>query len=271
MAYREFQPHPLLRPYIDAYWVMKGDKPASESQRIYPDGCIDIIYNLGGDFLSDNRTFTMRNESVYLVGTMLRYKDITRELNTTLLGIRFKPLGFSAFFRFASLHEITEKTIEFGRKQLPDIRELDEDTLATLDKFFGHRLPSKPNSLFPVIDTILINKGIISIDKLAKLHFITPKQLERNFKKDLGASPKEFTNFVRYQHAIQLIGKKPYSENLLDVALDAGFYDHAHLTNEIKKYSGILPSQLENVGFFQTVNIPPPVALSLKQRDHRKR
>ena len=271
MAYREFQPHPLLRPYIDAYWVMKGDKPTAEGQRIYPDGCIDIIYNLGGDFLSDSGTYTMRNETVYLVGTMLRYKDITRELNTTLLGIRFKPLGFPTFFQFASLHEITEKTIEFGRKQLPDIRELDEDTLTLLDKFFCSRLPSRLNSLFPLMDTILINKGIISINKLAKLHFITPRQLERNFKKDLGASPKEFTNFIRYQHAMQLIGKKLYSESLLDVALDAGFYDHAHLTNEIKKYSGILPSQLQNVGFFQTAIIPPPVALSMKKRDHRIR
>src|SRR5687767_15183488 len=121
MAYREFQPHPLLRTYIDAYWVMKGDENRMK-ERIYPDGCIDIIYNLGSEFLSDNRTYTMRNETVYLVGTMLRYKDILRGSKTTLLGIRFKPLGFPAFFQFASLHEITEKTIEFSWKQVPDIR-----------------------------------------------------------------------------------------------------------------------------------------------------
>jgi AraC-like DNA-binding protein len=270
MAYREFLPHPLLRSYIDAYWVMKGDQEGEIDERIYPDGCIDIIYNLGSEFLTDNRSCVLHNEGVYLVGTMLRYKDITRELNTTLLGIRFKPLGFPAFFQFASLHEITEKTIEFSRAQVPDIRELDEDTLVRLDKFFYDRLPSKPNSLYPVMDTILANKGTIAIEKVAKQHFITPRQLERNFKRDLGVSPKEYANFVRYQHAMQLMKKMPSSENLLDIAIDSGYYDHAHLTNEIKKYSGLLPSQIQKVGFFQTINIPPPVVLYRKKRTDQK-
>ena len=40
----------------------------------YPDVCIDIIINLGGDFLADNGTCRMKNESVYLLGTNGRTK-----------------------------------------------------------------------------------------------------------------------------------------------------------------------------------------------------
>jgi len=244
MSYQEFQPHAVLRPYIDAYWVMKSDQSAPAGQRIFPDACVDIILNLGGDFLTDNGAYKMKSDAIYLVGTMTRYKDITRDANTFLLGIRFKPLGFPAFFKFSSLHEITEKTIDFNRKLLPEIHHFNNETIAQLDKFFCDKLSVRGHSLFEVLETINNNNGIISIEAIARKHFITGRQLERNFKQYLGISPKEYANFTRYQHAFQLIKKKVFNKNLLDIALDAGFYDHAHLTNEIKKYSGLLPSQL---------------------------
>ena len=40
------------------------------------------------------------------------------------------------------------------------------------------------------------------------------------------------------------------NESLLRMAYDLGYYDHAHLTNEFKKYAGILPSELSH--FYKT-------------------
>jgi len=254
MKYREFKPHPVLRPYIDAYWVMRSEKNSPVSQRIYPDGCIDIILNLGGEFLANNGTFKMKNETAYLVGTMTRYIDITVEADTHLLGIRFKPLGFSAFYEFASLHEVTNKTIGFGSRLVPEIRQHDQNTGAILDNFFYNKLSNPNHPLSAVMETIKNKKGAIPIEQVAKLHFISHRQLERNFRRYLGISPKEYAGFIRYQSVVQLIREQTCKKSLLDLALDTGFYDHAHLTNEIKKYSGLLPSQLQNVGFLQTSN-----------------
>ena len=74
MSYHEIQPYHTLKPYIDAYWVMKSEGNTQAGRRIYPDVCIDIIINLGGDFLADNGTCRMKNESVYLLGTNGRTK-----------------------------------------------------------------------------------------------------------------------------------------------------------------------------------------------------
>jgi AraC-like DNA-binding protein len=244
MSYQEFQPYHTLKLYIDAYWVMKSEVNMPTSQRIYPDGCIDIIINLGGDFWSDNGTCRMKNEFAYLVGTMIRYVDITIRPDTYLLGIRFKPLGFLAFYKFSSLHEITDRTIDFDKSLLPEMHAYNDRTIAVLNKFFCDRLTDGNHALTEIMETINSRHGIISVDNIAKLHFISNRQLERIFKQQLGLTPKEYSNFIRYQHAVQLIKNKGFNNNLLDVALDAGFYDHAHLTNEIKKYSGVLPSQL---------------------------
>ena len=102
MTYTQFKPDPILSPYIDAYWVVTGSKKTNDvAERIMPDGCIDIILNLGKDFHveTDGNFFLMKNRHAYLVGTMTRYKEITCRgpRDTNLVGIRFKPAAFSLF------------------------------------------------------------------------------------------------------------------------------------------------------------------------------
>src|SRR5689334_8550633 len=108
MKYSQENPDKSLAGYIDAYWTAKGDSINTFTEKILPDGCIDIIFNLGSDCLTDNGEFNMRGEKVYLVGTMTRFKETRMHSETRLIGVRFKPAGFSAFHRFSSLHEITD-------------------------------------------------------------------------------------------------------------------------------------------------------------------
>ena len=244
MGYREYLPHPSLREYIDAYWIVESENSFATTHRIYPDGCIDIIINLGNDFSTDSGGFTMMNERAYLVGTMTRYKDTVRQPGSLLLGIRFKPLGFPSFFKFHSLHEIKDNTIEFDRSLAPGIHELNENTFDILDKFFFNKLDTRPQRLNHLLNDMRSKKGNFSIDAMAKRHSTTTRQLERNFKAYIGVSPKEYANFLRYRNAAGLIASHSGKKDLLDIALAAGYYDHAHMTNEIRRYTGVTPSQL---------------------------
>src|SRR3990170_2555255 len=133
MQYREFLPHSDLRPYIDAYWKVVNNDFVPRYNRIFPDGCIDLIINLGEDFLTDAGACVMQNEKLYLVGTMTRYKETIGKPGTHLLGIRFKPAAFTHFFKFASLQESTDKTVEFNRKLLPEIHPGSTDILQNLE------------------------------------------------------------------------------------------------------------------------------------------
>jgi AraC-like DNA-binding protein len=49
---------------------------------------------------------------------------------------------------------------------------------------------------------------------------------------------------VRYQSTFQKIRHNPANKSLLEIAFESGYYDHSHLTNEIKKYTGVAPTQL---------------------------
>uniref|UniRef100_UPI002930D629 DUF6597 domain-containing transcriptional factor n=1 Tax=Pedobacter psychrodurus TaxID=2530456 RepID=UPI002930D629 len=102
MAYSEIQPHPALQAYIDAYWVSEITDYTPHKTKILPDGCVDIIFNIEDDYRTDNGTLLMKSEAIYLIGTMMRFKEYNTVGKVKLLGVRFKPAACSYFFKLSS-------------------------------------------------------------------------------------------------------------------------------------------------------------------------
>jgi len=244
MIYRQFDPHPALRPYIDAYWTAQGDDQGLKIEKILPDGCIDIIFNLGPDCQTESNTYLLKSEQAYLVGTMTRFKETAMLPETRLLGIRFKPAAFTVFYEYPDLYKLADQTIEFSKIRSPDIQSTVKYSTAYLDDFFLKKLSQPKRSIFPIVTDIQNYGGQLSVNTLAQKYFTTIRQLERAFNQQMGISPKEFINLVRYQSTLQKIKENVTGKSLLEIAFESGYYDHSHLTNEIKKYTGASPTQL---------------------------
>ncbi|WP_449399491.1 helix-turn-helix domain-containing protein [Chryseobacterium wanjuense] len=60
----------------------------------------------------------------------------------------------------------------------------------------------------------------------------------------MGLSPKEYSNIIRFQNALSLIKNSKQNRSLLDIAFECGYYDHSHLSNEIRRNTGLSPSLL---------------------------
>lgn len=246
MHYTEFSPHSQLLPYIDCYWQAVGEESTGQTERILPDGCVDIILNLGENFYTDNMVMT--NENVYLVGTMTRCKQPSIHCGIKLFGIRFKPAAFAAFFNYTSLRAVTDNTIDFDKKLSPLPGKIIREGIGYLNKFFLEKFAVPRHSLFPVIAEMQQYHGTLPVEMIAKRHFITGRQLERKFNEYLGVSPREFSSFVRYRFAVDEIKKNISQKSLQQIARECGYYDHAHLTHQVKKYTGLLPSELRPGG-----------------------
>jgi AraC-like DNA-binding protein len=244
MKYTEFKPAPALVPYIDAYWTATGDGIGLKTEKILPDACIDIIFNLGPDCQTESNTYLLKSEQAYLVGTMIRFKETLMQPETKLLGIRFKPAAFTVFYDYPSLHRLTDQTIEFNKQLSPDIGSTIKYSSAYLDDFFLKKLSHPKRSLFPIVNGIQNQDGQVTVKAIAQKHFTTIRQLERHFNQHMGISPKDFINLVRYQSALYKIQNNTTNKSLLEIAFESGYYDHSHLTNEIKKYTGVAPTLL---------------------------
>jgi len=244
MGYSEIKPHPALQLYIDAYWISENTAKTVQQIMILPDGCVDIIFNLEDDYQSESGTILMKSGAVHFVGTMMRHKMYRIIGKTKMLGIRFKPAAFFYFFKFPPLSEFTDQNIELKTTMLPTIHHIDEHTQGHLDNFFLNRLSAPKYPILPIINEIRNQHGLIKVNELAKTYFTTNRQLERHFQNSVGVSPKEFIRLVRYQFTYHKIKNNTAGKCLATIAFESGYYDHAHLTNEIKKFTGSAPSQL---------------------------
>ena len=245
MSYQEFKPNINLLPFIDSYWTLKTDNPKPLNYLKMPNGLNDVLIVLGDNFKTETGNPILENEHTYLTGIKTHSVNITQQKNINLIGISFKAGAFSHFHKFDSLSFIKDKIVELNNNFVPNFDLLfNNDIKNTLDTFYLRKLVLQEDIHLKIANEIEVNKGQIRIREITKKYPITDRQLERVFKEKIGLSPKEFINLTRFQYALNEIKNRASKKSLLEIAFDCGYYDHSHLSNEIKKYSGITPSQL---------------------------
>lgn len=242
MEYKKVKPCKELEPFIHFYWELKLSETEKQWERVFPDGCAGIVMNLGNKCLTDNGSLSMEFGKTYVVGAMNSFKDSLIETDTHLLGACLKPATFANFYTHASQNELTNNTIALEKANSFSVDKTLENPFSYFNHFYSDRIKSKNCLLQSELNDIHSTNGTISIYDLAKKNFTTVRQLERNFKKLIGLSPKEYSNIIRFQNAMNLIKNSKLNRSLLDIAFECGYYDHSHLSNEFKRNTGLSPS-----------------------------
>lgn len=244
MEYKEIKPHLALQPYIDNFWELKGSTNDAQWERNFPDGCTGLVMNVGETCVTDNGSVTMDYGKTYVVGAMTSFKDSFIHAGTHLLGVCLKPAAFSNFYNYAPQNELINSTIEFDKIHSFNVDKIMEDPAMYLNQFFTLRARNFNRELQPVIADIHRSNGKLGIYEIAKRNCTTIKQLERKFKTHIGISPKAYSNIIRFQNALSVMKNAAPEQSLLEIAFECGFYDHSHLSNEIRRNTGLAPSQL---------------------------
>lgn len=242
MFYQQTRPEGILATYIDAYWVASSTQSKTTEEKILPDGCVDIILNAGSDCRVESENFVMKQNKMYLVGAMTKYKVTLMHRTNHLFGIRFKPGAFSLFCHNYQLHGLTDQTVELDDTWLHGIKKL-KFSAKDLNHFFNTKLDNNLPPVLNIVRDIQQQRGNARITELAEKHYHTTRQIERLFKKHVGISPKELSNITRYREALNII-QQGSNLSLQDIANICGYYDHSHLSKDIKRYTGNHPSQL---------------------------
>ncbi|WDO12361.1 helix-turn-helix domain-containing protein [Flavobacterium sp. WW92] len=243
MIYSEADPCAALQPYIHSYWKLKGDMQDSQWERIFPDGRPGIVINLGDDCITDNGQTVMEHGKTYAVGAMTSFKESFIGSDTNLLGVCLKPGTFSSLYTFAPQKELTNATVEFDRRLSFDTSRIMKEGEGYLNRFFTGRMGDRDLNLQHILDDISACRGNLNIRELASRNCTTVRQLERNFATHIGLTPKEYSSIIRLQNTMAQL-EKSKAASLSEIAFDCGYYDHAHLANEIKKFTGLTPTQL---------------------------
>lgn len=86
----------------------------------------------------------------------------------------------------------------------------------------------------------LINDPALSLGAWAARHGIHSGSLSRGFRQQFGITAAEFRSIARTRQAMEQIADHPLSE----VAAASGFADQAHMTREVRRFTGLSPTEL---------------------------
>jgi AraC-like DNA-binding protein len=209
---------------------------------------VDIIFSFG-DISSKSWLEPMLPN---IIGTMTTYIQGYHNDLVCMLGIRFKPAGFTAFTRIP-INEFTNQRVNLTLVKtlfdeqfyiaLPG-KKLMEDKLLHIDTYFVHKLSRLFNidrQVEYAVTLIQQTNGLLPLTAIANESCLSLRHFERRFKAAVGISPKNFSKIIKLKHTISYL-QEHKSSSLLAAAIDCGYYDHAHLIKELRAFSGNTPS-----------------------------
>ncbi|TKC05814.1 helix-turn-helix domain-containing protein [Pedobacter frigoris] len=241
MSYKEFTPDVKLSQYIDCFWFSNHLAENIKLKKIIPDGCVDIIVNLGDKFNIISEDFKVENEQVILAGPMTKIKYSEYSKCHNLIGIRFKPFGLHAFFNFEELSNFQDATIQLEPKIfVPDFKKLIAiDCIKNLTIFFHQKLKNKSHYIQNIIHNLNFCNPL-EISKIANENFVTERTMQRHFLKYAGISLKCYYSIMKAQKAKELITANTFNV-LSDIYYNLNYYDNAHFTKEFFRITGNTP------------------------------
>ncbi len=255
MNYQTFQPHSDLSALVKFYWTLEVPfDPNNQKQKIIPDGCIEMTFNLKDKikrYTSEN-DFIVHPDSM-VMGQRTKSYFIEPIGDVDSFAICFYPYGFANFVStpleelvdieipIESLFgEIPGKTLEqkiIQAKNTQERIEIIESFL--LDRLHQHS--TIENLVQTTVDVLLATNGTSSIHKILKDEPSKRRQLERNFKKQIGISPKQLGKVLRLHTALKMLLDE--KESLTNIAYESEYFDQAHFIKDFKEFIGITPKE----------------------------
>lgn len=255
MAYRQLAPPAFLQAYVEAFWEVTTGDGQPQGQRILPDGCVDIILNRGVPLRNPHEPGRgMAAESLHLCGTMTRTVVLAYDPGTSVFGIRFRPGGLARFVA-APLTATADQTPELAAfapalaRQLLEAGFAEATTLAACGAAATRVLTARLTQ-FPALDPrvwlavqrMVAADGRLRVATAADLACLSERQFERRFAALVGVAPQQLTEVLRFRATCARL-RAASAAPLEAVALEAGYYDAAHLSRVFRRYAGVAPGQ----------------------------
>jgi AraC-like DNA-binding protein len=241
-------PAPLAAA-IECVWSVTDRvvRAQRSSDRLIPDGCPELIVHRGDRFgrLVDGRL--VRQPAAFLAGTLSRPWIVQAPPRIATIGVRFRPGGLTTLFG-ASLAGAADREVPLAelpppltalvaairraRGAAPALRAAEAWLLAHAAAHLpAGRVPAP--SCAGVVRAIHRRRGRIGVEALAASAGLPRRRLERLFRRETALTPKQFIRVVRLTALLHRLDAAD-RDRLIDVALDAGYFDQAHMARDFK-------------------------------------
>lgn len=252
MEYFELTPTGEVGEIVRKVWSLhapeaRGAAGAAPFEPVFPDGCMELVLNLGDSFERAREGGTERQPTSLFVGQLLGPVHIRPTGAVNLVGLRFQPWASWSVLETPAAELVGRLvTADAMRWRVPgwlpeallDCEAL-EGRCHLLIKEFGlwavrQRAPVPAGYLRPLATGMLK-----SVSGAAQLAGRSTRQLERISVERTGLLPRQLVRLARFQRALRLLGRD--ERGLATIAVAAGYHDQPHLTRDFGVFAGMTP------------------------------
>ncbi len=245
-------PHPILQPFVKAYWFLDLTKgsgvPLSMSPA--PEHCLYFYPR------SQPQVFDFDGKPMRVFDNVLMGQAVTG--GTKLLvpdrycmfKILFQPSGLFRLFKtpmmlFANTYEesmaVLGSPIKQLREQIGNASDF-EEMVHFSNRFLLQQLSKSPVKTQP-IDAVLYLPHLHRFDlsHLSASACLSPRQFERKFLERVGVSPKIYQRLIRFNQVMNLKHNYPHKK-WMDITYECGYFDPNHLLRDFRQFTGVVPT-----------------------------
>jgi AraC-like DNA-binding protein len=251
MKFYTIHPPAQLANYVRSFWVLESDN--AYTHHSMADSCAEMVFHYNGVF--DEIKKNGRREKSFGAGLQGPTQNVTRytiDNGFSMFGVYLYPFAIPQLLSLPATelaNQFSDMESLLGKMG----KELEEQIMVAADNgertkimsaFFEKRLIKAPIQQHPVFDAIsgiIRNNGLTRVETLSAQYFISTRQFERKFKELTGFPPKLFSRIMRFNAALREYRNK--NKSLIDIAIDCGYYDQSHFTNDFKEFSSLNPKQ----------------------------
>lgn len=250
MDYRELTPAPRLRPYVRCYWTLSAPAVADAApQRVLPDGCVEMVINIGDRFIRHSADGTRETQPcALLVGPTTRHMSIAPAGTIRLVGVRFAPGGALPFLSVppSELRDVAPALEDVAPPFEPHLAErLAGATAGTegeiLDRALARQLDRtrrlSDDRVRASVRAAFTAPRPPRVDELLALAGFGVRQLERRFRDQVGYGPKTLCRLVRFQRVVRAV-EPGTAVNWARLAAVTDYADQSHMAREFREFAG---------------------------------
>jgi AraC-like DNA-binding protein len=253
LRYEEQAPPASLAAHVRCVWRMCGPATMGAApEPIVPDGCVEIVLNLGDPFRRWAPDGAIETQPRRLVaGPTARAVPIAPTGAVDLIGVRFHPWSAAAFLGVSA-------------RELRDCLPALDDVASRLDAALSgavsapdramrlvleavercaRRVRAVDPRLAALVETVAGASAPLSLHGVARAHGLGVRRVQALFAHDVGLSPRQVMRVSRLQRALAVARAEP-AATWGGVAARAGYFDHAHLVRECRDIVGCPPSAI---------------------------
>lgn len=254
LHYQELDVPPALAPHVRCLWRMSGRwSDATPPEPIIPDGCPEIVLNLGDAFVRHTSDVSHRQPRSLVAGQITRAITLQPSGRVDVWGIRFQPwaaaplLGFSGAEMRDCLTSIDDLAPRLGAEldAVADARARASQRDVIVDVLMRSLTRMRPaDARLPrLVALVGRRREPLTVRGVARETGLGVRRVQQLFRDDVGLSPKQLHRIARFQRALAL-GRAQPALTWSAVASRAGYFDQAHLLHDSREIAGCTPREL---------------------------